>query len=584
MRGKVAIRSLDLGALSLVRFETAEESLGEGVEKAAPVPVVGKASADLTLEKLPLDAWWNSVGKVENITVDIARADVGIATVAPTPTITFGTAGVSLPQTTLLFRFGEIPTRVVLAAKITRHEGDTKPPDLEAAIDLPAIPLKRLEEFLPRFVERAEGLARARLRVAGTLATPTWDGEVSIEKGAFAFKQISMPLVGVNGKIKIDPKRGVTIENMKGELGGGTFEVSGGAGLKGLQLGDVDVKLAAKGVNFRYGEGMSTTFDAEIRTTWSPGDPGMPADPARVEGVVDIESFLYEKRMGASLLETGVGGAKRTEVDVYDPARDVATFDIEVKAKRGFRVRNNLVDATLNIGSGGMRVAGTNQRWGVLGELVVGKQGTFKFRRHDFEITNGILRFEDDTKVDPNIDVTAVTDFRRAATTGSTAEWRITLHAYGTKDDLKFDLTSEPTLSQEDIIFLLTIGMTKAESAQIGANVAGSAGLDLLANVTGVNDTLSQAIPVIDDIRFGTAYSLRTGRTEPQVTFGKRLSDALRASVTSGFGERREIQANIEWQISRQFSVRGSYDNVNDVSSRSLGNLGVDLRYRLEFE
>ncbi|MGZ3422183.1 MAG: translocation/assembly module TamB domain-containing protein [Polyangiales bacterium] len=583
-RGKLSIRNLDLGALSLVRFETAEESLGTENDKAQVVPIVGKASADLTLEKYPLDAWWNSAGKVENITIDVARGDLGIATVAPTPTLSFGADGVSLPKTTLSLRFGEIPTRVVFAAKVIRHEGDNKPPDLEASIDLPAVPLKRLEEFLPRFVERAEGIARAKLRVSGTLATPTWDGEVAIEKGAFAFKQISMPLIGVNGKIKIDPKRGITLENMKGELGGGTFEVTGGAGIKGTKLGDVDVKLSAKAVNFRYGEGLSTTFDADIRTTWSPGDPGFPADPARVEGVVEIDTFLYEKRMGASLLGTGVGGAKRTEVDVYDPTRDVATLDIEVKSKRGLRVRNNLVDATLGIGVGGLRVSGTNQRWGVLGDLIVQKGGVIKFRRHDFEITDGALRFEDDTKVDPNIDLSANTDFRRAASAGSTAEWRIKLHVYGTKDDLKFDLSSDPLLSQEDLIFLLTIGMTKAESAQIGANVAGGAGLDLLANVTGVNETLSQAIPVIDDIRFGTAYSLRTGRTEPQVTFGKRLSDALRASVTSGFGERREIQANIEWQITREFSVRGSYDNVNDVSSQSLGNLGVDLRYRLEFE
>jgi translocation and assembly module TamB len=54
--------------------------------------------------------------------------------------------------------------------------------------------------------------------------------------------------------------------------------------------------------------------------------------------------------------------------------------------------------------------------------------------------------------------------------------------------------------------------------------------------------------------------------------------------VTSGFGERREIQANIEWRLSKQFSLQGSYDNVNAVSSQGVGNVGVDLRYRLEFE
>jgi len=31
-------------------------------------------------------------------------------------------------------------------------------------------------------------------------------------------------------------------------------------------------------------------------------------------------------------------------------------------------------------------------------------------------------------------------------------------------------------------------------------------------------------------------------------------------------------------------SVEGSYDNVNDISTTGVGNLGADIRWRLEFE
>jgi hypothetical protein len=41
---------------------------------------------------------------------------------------------------------------------------------------------------------------------------------------------------------------------------------------------------------------------------------------------------------------------------------------------------------------------------------------------------------------------------------------------------------------------------------------------------------------------------------------------------------------NVEWQLSPRVSVEGSYDNVNDISSSSLGNLGADVRWRMEFE
>jgi len=58
----------------------------------------------------------------------------------------------------------------------------------------------------------------------------------------------------------------------------------------------------------------------------------------------------------------------------------------------------------------------------------------------------------------------------------------------------------------------------------------------------------------------------------------------IRAYVTSGLTESREIRSNLEWRLSPRVSVEGSYDNVNDISSSTLGNLGADVRWRLEFE
>jgi translocation and assembly module TamB len=59
----------------------------------------------------------------------------------------------------------------------------------------------------------------------------------------------------------------------------------------------------------------------------------------------------------------------------------------------------------------------------------------------------------------------------------------------------------------------------------------------------------------------------------------------VRASVSSGLtnDQDREVRANLEWRLNQRLSVQGSYDNINDVSS-TVGNVGVDLRWRLEFE
>jgi translocation and assembly module TamB len=159
------------------------------------------------------------------------------------------------------------------------------------------------------------------------------------------------------------------------------------------------------------------------------------------------------------------------------------------------------------------------------------------------------------------------------------------MHAYGDPETLRIDLSSEPALSKDDIFLLLTLGLTRTELDRAqSATAGGSVALEALGRLTGADEAVKENIPVIDEFKLGSAYSSRTGRTEPTVTIGKRLAQRIRAYVTSGFTESREVRSNLEWRLSPRVSVEGSYDNRNDISSTTLGNLGADVRWRLEFE
>ena len=229
--------------------------------------------------------------------------------------------------------------------------------------------------------------------------------------------------------------------------------------------------------------------------------------------------------------------------------------------------------------------------------------GRIRLRQHVFEIREGSVLFDDTTRINPRVDLRATTEYRRYSSqnTGSVStasgasgsadsgsalggRWRITMHAHGNADELHIDLTSDPALSPDDVFMLLTVGVTRTEVNQAqSASMVSSVALEALGTLSGADRTVRNTIPVIDDFRFGSAYSARTGRTEPTVTIGKRLAERIRATVTSGLAESREVRSNVEWQLNRRLSVEGSYDNVNDISSSQLGNLGADIRWRLEF-
>jgi translocation and assembly module TamB len=357
-------------------------------------------------------------------------------------------------------------------------------------------------------------------------------------------------------------------------------------------------------VTLPFSDGVRAAADADLAVAFQPNraggnDRALP----KLTGDVMIRSFRYTRKMTvAADIDTLTKRGHRTRFESYDPDDDLLDFDVRIRAARPLEIDNDLVEAKLTLADPGLELSGTNQRFGVRGELDIGKGGRIRLRRNEFEITQGVVRFDDDERIAPRVDVTAVTEYHRyddtlasptaAAPTGGGASgatpggrWRITMHAYGDADTLRIDLTSEPALSQDDIFLLLTLGLTRAELDRAqSATAGGSVALEALGTLTGADEVVTDTIPVIDEFKLGSAYSSRTGRTEPTVTIGKRLAQRIRAYVTSGLSESREVRSNLEWRLSPKVSVEGSYDNVNDISSSALGNLGADVRFRLEFK
>ena len=68
------------------------------------------------------------------------------------------------------------------------------------------------------------------------------------------------------------------------------------------------------------------------------------------------------------------------------------------------------------------------------------------------------------------------------------------------------------------------------------------------------------------------------------MTIGRRISDRVRLTASTGISESTEVRAGVEWRLGEQTSVQAVYDNYSTTTASSLGNLGVDLHWRLEFE
>ncbi len=107
---------------------------------------------------------------------------------------------------------------------------------------------------------------------------------------------------------------------------------------------------------------------------------------------------------------------KRTEVNTYDPADDILQFEVRLRSQKAMRLQNNLIDAELDVADDGLLLAGTNGRFGLRGAMTLRPRGKIFLRRSEFEVTQGRVRFDDLTRIAPEVDVTAVTEYRRYQT------------------------------------------------------------------------------------------------------------------------------------------------------------------------
>ena len=588
--GAVTFDKLDLSALGSLRPPK------PGADLDTKNPLAGSLSASLVIAALPLDAPERMHATLGLKALDLHTDSGKLELKSAPPLLTIGDDRLSLPPIDFEFSAGNGFHALVTTSGEMRRLSTS--PEVNVSAKIAPMNLSSLASLVPR-VERASGTLDASLNVTGKLAAPAYAGEAHLRDGELALRGLPMPLSQMNVDHAIGDGE-VRVIHGSSNVGGGTISIGGHAPIRGFKLGEVSGFVTAKGVSVPLVDGINMTCDADLRAEWGEAEEDEPSLP-RLSGEVVLTSFSYTRPIAIGAADIGAiaqRGRRRT-FESYDPADDMMTFDVQLKSRDPLRLRNNLIDAQLMVDSDALVFAGTNQRFGLRGRLRLLTGGRIRLRANEFEIRQGFVQFDDTTRIAPRVDVTAVTEYRRysgSATTSGTSGgaaggaaraggiWRITLHAFGDADNLRLDMTSEPALSQEDIVLLLTVGRTRAEVDQLAASVGGTAALEALSTLTGADSAVKKAVPVIDDFRFGSAYSSRTGRSEATVTVGKRVTDQVRANVTSGLLENREIRSNLEWKLTPRVSVQGSYDNVNDVSSSSLGNVGADVRWRLEFE
>lgn len=426
-----------------------------------------------------------------------------------------------------------------LDATIQKKQLDPALP-VDLAVKLPPSSLGIVPKLAPA-VRRIEGTAGIDVHVGGTVGKPEFSGAVAVNVQSARLTDEAVPAIGglqANLSFAHDT---LTFQKLHGEIGGGTFDLGGSTKFVKLTEPVFALQLKAKDVLVKRDDSVTVRIDSDVKLDG-------PFKAATVGGSIFVTNSRFFREI--DILPIGLPGrpkpkpreAPSNKTVSFDkpPLRDWK-FDVAIKTRPDdpFRIRGNLANGGASLD---LKLAGTGLQPYLAGSIAVENfVASLPFSK--LNVTRGFIYFKQDAPFQPSLDLQAESSLR---------DYRVSAYIYGSASDPQVSLTSEPPLSQADIVSLLATGTTTSE-------------------LTGNSDVLAGRAAVLV---FQQLYRKIFKKREPSEE--RSLFDRINLDVGSVDNRTGRQEVSARFELGEQLYLIGELD----VTGNFTGRLKYLLRYR----
>ena len=336
--------------------------------------------------------------------------------------------------------------------------------------------------------------------------------------------------------------------------------------------------LHAEKVQLEYPEGLQSEINTELTLT---GDGAI----STLEGNVEIVSALYRDKIDLSQqIFSGITKASEVMADSR-PAlpgyADNIELDVTVQTPGLVTISNNVADLDL---TGDFRIRGSLSNPIIIGRAEVNDGGELYFgpgiavdevapleRRDRYAINRGIIEFNNAVRTEPEFDFEAIHELQ-----AKDERYLITLRASGTPSTLKTEFSSDPFLSESDIISMLLTGRTFEELQGSHLAVAREqlAGY-LTGQFSGFFNTAGTALG-LDTVRLDAVSLAADQDISAKLVVGKNVTKDFNFTFSQNLNGARSQAWIAAYNPYRNFLVRA----VNETDQREVR---LELKQTLSF-
>ncbi len=337
----------------------------------------------------------------------------------------------------------------------------------------------------------------------------------------------------------------VTITSLNAKWGRGSLSASGRTAWNLEKIADVNLNVRGKNLSFELPDVVNVgVTDADLRISDLSG--GM-----IVDGRVTMGPTSYVRDLNIVELINQMQVAA-------DVRRTPNPFLQSILLRVDLNLANN-VSVDMNVGTllmdGRLTVAGTAGSPGIVGEIKI-VDGFVYYLDRKFTIAEGVIFNPDHSRINPTIKITAKADVITFSPDSKSEQFTITLNVTGTMDNPVVRFMAEPTLSELDILSILTFGermggmgsdinnrlMNIAAQQAIGL---GTRRLEKLLNLDRVS--------VSGDV-LGTGNSQSAGAT---IGVSKRFTSRLNVSYETNTNKLSDRKVTAQYRLLQNLFLEG---------------------------
>ncbi|MEP7340052.1 MAG: translocation/assembly module TamB domain-containing protein [Acidobacteriota bacterium] len=521
--------------------------------------VTGAISGKLRIEGLSADDKGNTSadGLRGGLTLTAIKLDVLDNPITiPTPlTIALDRSQVSLPATRITGQGIDL----TLGGAIGLQNEAAMNFALNGTVNLEKLPTTQPGLFLI-------GEVKLDARLSGTSDKPSVSGAVDVNSFGLSTQDLPVFLSNGMGRVTLAGDQ-LKLERFVAEANDGRLEIDGAAKLVDLRPAEWRFNIKATEAEIFY-EQFNATVNGTLTLVGTP-------EGQRLDGTITIPQGEYEARVdldnllgsGSSGLGFGFNAGGSPQSSLIPPI----SLNLRVEARDSLLVRSKQINA---VGSALFTIGGTLSDPNPYGRIET-DSGLVRFRGQRYEITRGTLDLPPGNSQSPVLDLLAETDL---------SGYHVYLNLSGTIDAIELRLRSEPQLTRDEIIALITTGRT--ETGTIASQDPLRTGFGAAASLLSSGFISKPTEQLLGLSRFQIDPILRpNANPAARLTVAQQLSRNVYLSYSTNLASEQDQTALAEYTLSNRFSALASYTQGGSAARQGSreGAFTIELRGRQRF-